>query len=226
MSCIASNIESLVTADDLPARLACALAGRDRRCRSGGRRDGGRFAHELSYGRHFGPAPATARPAAVIALLFRRGGRWHIPLTQRPDHLRHGGQFSLPGGTVESGESSAAAAVRELAEELGANFRGDMIGQLPDCYVYASDFLVTPWLAATTADVHWSPQAGEVERVVELPLEVLLDPQSVDSMTIERGPLTFRAPCIRFGEDCIWGATAIILAELAGLLQAVRCNMT
>ena len=38
------------------------------------------------------------------------------------------------------------------------------------------------------------------------------------SMTIERGPLKFQAPCIQFGEDRIWGATAIILDELANIL--------
>jgi 8-oxo-dGTP pyrophosphatase MutT (NUDIX family) len=215
MSCIASNIESLSTADDLPERLAAAL----RKNRPTHADDSRRFAPELSYGRHFGPAPATARPAAVIALLFRRGGRWHLPLTQRPDHLRHGGQISLPGGIVEPGESAADAAIRELVEELGARVPCDMLGQLQDCYVYASDFQITPWLAATTHEMNWLPQAQEVERVVELPLDVLLDRHAIHSMKIERGPLTFLAPCYRFGQDRIWGATAIILAELAGLLR-------
>jgi 8-oxo-dGTP pyrophosphatase MutT (NUDIX family) len=215
MSCIASNIESLATADDLPAKLAHALEHRDPT-----RREGRRFAPELSYGRHFGPAPATARAAAVMVLLFRRDGRWHIPLTERPQTLlHHGGQISLPGGTIEPVESSARAAIRELTEELGAGVQRDMIGQLQDCYVYASDFLVTPWLAATNAQVNWSPQPDEVARVLELPLEVLLDAKSFDSIDIQRGPRSFRAPCIRFGEDCIWGATAIILAELAGLIR-------
>jgi 8-oxo-dGTP pyrophosphatase MutT (NUDIX family) len=215
MSCTASNIESLSAADDLPERLAAALHRRGPAHAD----DGRRFAPELSYGRHFGPAPATARPAAVITLLVRRGGRWHVPLTQRPDQLRHGGQISLPGGIVEPGESSADAAIRELEEELGTSLPCHMIGQLQNCYVYASDFLISPWLAATTHEPKWTPQADEVERVVELPLAVLLDPQSVDSMTIKRGPLTFRAPCFRFGKDCIWGATAIILAELADLIR-------
>lgn len=215
MSCTASNTDWLTSADDLPERLAVALKRREPP-----RRDGRRFAPELSYGRHFGPAPETARRAAVIVLLFRRGGHWHVPLTQRPNTLlRHGGQISLPGGTVEPDESSADAAVRELVEELGANLQCDVIGPMHDCYVYVSDFLVTPWLAATREEMQWRQCAGEVERVVELPLDVLLNPNSTGSMTIERGPLMFRAPCIRLGEDCIWGATAIILDELANLLR-------
>jgi 8-oxo-dGTP pyrophosphatase MutT (NUDIX family) len=215
MSCTASNTDSLTSANDLPERLAIALARRN-----SARHEGRRFAPGLSYGRHFGPAPNTARPAAVIVLLFRRAGSWHVPLTQRPSTLlRHGGQISLPGGTIEPGESSQAAAARELVEELGTSARCDIIGRLNDCYVYASDFLVTPWLAATPDNVTWTPQASEVERVVEFPLDVLLDPRSAGSMTIERGPFTFSAPCIQYGEDCIWGATAIILDQLADLLQ-------
>jgi 8-oxo-dGTP pyrophosphatase MutT (NUDIX family) len=207
----------LSTADDLPARLIAALP----QCRQSRSIGGRRFAPELSYGRHFGPAPASARPAAVLVLLLRRAGRWHIPLTERPDHLRHGGQISLPGGIVEQDESSADAALRELAEELGAQAPCDMIGQLQNCYVFASNFLITPWLAATTQELNWVPQADEVERVVELPLDVLLDPKFVGSMTIDRGPLAFHAPCYQFGQDCIWGATAIILAELAELIRSV-----
>jgi 8-oxo-dGTP pyrophosphatase MutT (NUDIX family) len=216
MSCIVSNVDSLTTADDLPEQLAIAV-----KRRAPSFRESRRFAPELSYGRHFGPAPLTARRAAVMVLLFRRAGCWHVPLTRRPSTLaRHGGQISLPGGTLEPGESSADAAERELAEELGTDLQCDMIGQLQPVYVYVSEFLVSPWLATTTEEVGWCPQAGEVERVVELPLEALLDPKNIGSMAIERGPLRFRAPCIQFGEDCIWGATAIILDELASLLRS------
>jgi 8-oxo-dGTP pyrophosphatase MutT (NUDIX family) len=221
MSCTSSNRESLANADDLPERLAAALR-RHPRARSD---DGRRFAPELSYGRHFGPASFTARPAAVIMLLVRRNGRWHIPLTERPNTLlHHGGQISLPGGTVEPGESSADAALRELAEELGVCSPCEMIGQLPGVYVYASDFLVTPWLAATPHIASWNPRASEVERILELPLDVLLDPQAVGAMMIDRGPISFRAPCFRFADDSIWGATAIILAELAGLLRTATAG--
>jgi 8-oxo-dGTP pyrophosphatase MutT (NUDIX family) len=217
MSCTTSSIDSLSTADDLPARLIAALP-QHRQTRSVG---GRRFAPQLSYGRHFGPAPASARPAAVLVLLLRRAGRWHIPLTERPDHLRHGGQISLPGGIVEQDELSADAALREFAEELGTQAPCDVIGQLQNCYVFASNFLITPWLAATTQEPNWIPQADEVERVLELPLDVLLDPHAIGSMAIERGPLAFHAPCYQFGQDSIWGATAIILAELAELIRSV-----
>ncbi len=79
-----------------------------------------RFAPPLSYGRHFGPPAHDARPAAVMVFLYPRDGQWHLPLTVRPDTmLSHAGQISFPGGMVEAGEATRAAALRELEEELG-----------------------------------------------------------------------------------------------------------
>ena len=215
MSSIESKIEMLATAADLPARLAASLHG-------GHRADAwrSRMSPQLSYGRHAGPAPCTARAAAVLLLLFRRGGRWHLPLTERPAALaHHGGQISLPGGAIDAGESSSAAALRELHEELGVSAEIELLGRLADCYVFASDFLITPWVAAADFEPQWRPHAREVQAVVELPLEVLLDERAIGQLTIERGPLAFHAPCFRVGTARIWGATSIILSELAGVLQ-------
>ncbi len=217
MSSIELNPPWQLTADDLPRRLAAALAEvrPARAARS-------RMSPELSYGRHGGPAPATARRAAVILLLFRRSDRWCLPLTERPATLtRHGGQISLPGGVVDAGESCSQAALRELEEELGITAPIEMLGRLADYYVFASDFLITPWVAAVTGEPVWRPYDREVQGVVELPLDVLFDQKSVGRMTIERGPLSFHAPCFRVGIACIWGATSVILAELADVLNTI-----
>src|SRR6266404_6053902 len=80
-----------------------------------------RFAPELSFGRHFGPPPESARQAAVVALLYPSGGGddlsfagWRLPLILRPEHLEHhAGQIGLPGGMIEAEESPAEAALRE-----------------------------------------------------------------------------------------------------------------
>ena len=55
--------------------------------------------------------------------------------------------------------------------------------------------------------------------VVELPLDVLLDDQAVGRLTVERGSLVFHAPCIQIGPARVWGATCIILNELAAVLR-------
>jgi 8-oxo-dGTP pyrophosphatase MutT (NUDIX family) len=225
-------MNGIAIADDLPARLtdmlgaAAGVAGGPTIARFNGDRAlrspplAWQMSPDLSFGRHAGPAPVTARAAAVMLLLFRRDGRWRVPLTQRPAGLvRHGGQISLPGGRIEPGETVDAAARRELAEELGIESQVDLLGPLPQCYVYASDYVVAPRVAVTAAEPIWRPDASEVERVVELPLDVLTDPASIGRMSIQRGPLVLHAPCFMFGGDRIWGATAVILAELADMLR-------
>jgi 8-oxo-dGTP pyrophosphatase MutT (NUDIX family) len=175
---------------------------------------------EMSYGRHAGPAPTTARLAAVMVLLFRRAGHWYLPLTERPATLsRHGGQISLPGGALDLGESSMDAALRELYEELGVDDQVGLLGRLADCYVFASNYIVTPWVGVTSAEPSWRPANHEVQNVVELSLDMLFDEHAIGQMTVRRGPLVFRAPCLPVGSACIWGATSVILSELAGVLQ-------
>jgi 8-oxo-dGTP pyrophosphatase MutT (NUDIX family) len=162
-----------------------------------------------------------------MLLLFRRNGKWHLPLTERPDTLtRHAGQISLPGGAIDVGESSTGAALRELHEELGFDAPVTVLGQLADCYVFASDFLVTPWIAASTHELApiWQPHDHEVKHVIELPIELLLNNHAIGKLTIERGPLTFQAPCYELGSTRVWGATSIILDELAGLLRQLLEN--
>src|SRR5688572_17355351 len=122
---MATMFELLQTAD-LPERIAAALG--DGHGVAAARV---RMSPELSYGRHAGPAPHTARQAAVIVLLFRRDGRWHIPLTERSATLtKHAGQISLPGGSIDEGESSSETAVRELGEELGITTGVQLMGRL------------------------------------------------------------------------------------------------
>lgn len=212
-----SKIHELLRATDLPERMAVALTERrPSRC------DGDRFAPELSYGRHFGPPPIDARPAAVIALLFRCDDSWHVPLTVRHTALgQHAGQISMPGGSVDAGETPAAAARRELDEELGVSDGIELVGELAATYVYVSNFLVSPFVAVARSRPNWRPHDGEVERVVELPLATLFDPSCAGNITIERGPVQFRAPCVHVGEDCVWGATSIILGQLAGALRQI-----
>jgi 8-oxo-dGTP pyrophosphatase MutT (NUDIX family) len=217
MSFTESIMERLATNLNLPKRISGAL--RDERHAA---HAGSRMSPEMSYGRHAGPAPPTARAAAVILLLFRRSGHWYLPLTERPPTLlRHGGQISLPGGRVDPGETSSQAAARELEEELGIAQCVEILGRLADCYVFASDFVITPWVAATFVEPQWRPHDREVKSVVELPLEALLDERAIGRTTIARGPLVFSAPCLKHGNACIWGATSVILGEFADVVRAL-----
>jgi 8-oxo-dGTP pyrophosphatase MutT (NUDIX family) len=174
------------------------------------------FQPELSFGRHRGPAPAGVRPAAVLALLYPHEDAWHIPLILRPVHMPdHAGQVSFPGGAIEPGESSRDAAVREYVEETGADADGlQILGQLSPLYLFASNFQITPWVAATDRVPAWSPNVGEVDHLLEIPLSHLADPHTSDHLERRQRGLAFRAPCYVWQNQRIWGATSMILAEL------------
>jgi 8-oxo-dGTP pyrophosphatase MutT (NUDIX family) len=175
----------------------------------------------LSYGRHFGPPAPSARQAAVVVLLEPRGGEWTIPLTVRPDHLPdHPGQVSLPGGRLEAGESHQQAAEREFFEELGCELQpGQILGELLPLYVYHSDYYVRSFIAISQRLFDYRPCTREVARLIHLPLAALAEPQPAVAQQFSRGLASWTAPTITGGGATIWGATAIILAELTALLQ-------
>lgn len=178
-----------------------------------------RFEPELAYGRHAGPAPDSAREAAVVILIYPGADGVCIPLTARPSHLtRHAGQVSLPGGMREPGETSDEAALRELEEELGVRAQNvRLLGQLTELYLFVTDSRVVPWVAWAEERPHFRVDAHEVEELFEAPLTHLADPANHTLVWREHRRLRFRAPAIRCGNQLIWGATSMILSELLAL---------
>jgi 8-oxo-dGTP pyrophosphatase MutT (NUDIX family) len=206
---------------DLPTRLGEVLAAP-----LAGRAAHARYEPELAFGRHGGPVPRSARAAAVAILLYERAGIWRLPLTVRPPHLaNHGGQISLPGGLVEPGESTAAAALRELEEELGVAADAiAVVGSLSPLYLYVTDFVITPHLAVAAGVPQFRPNADEVAEVIDLPVGTLLDDSTPRRVERRVRGLRFSAPALCLGGHEVWGATAMILAELADVLVAAQAE--
>ena len=66
-------------------------------------------------------------------------------LTRRSSQLRnHPGQWALPGGRMDGGESAERAALREMSEEVGVNLQEEhVLGRLDD-FITRSGYIMTP----------------------------------------------------------------------------------
>lgn len=82
-------------------------------------------------------------------------------LTRRALHLRkHAGQWALPGGRIDAGETAEQAALREMAEEVGLELGEDaVLGRLDD-FVTRSGFVITPVVIWAGAAKHIFAQPG------------------------------------------------------------------
>jgi 8-oxo-dGTP pyrophosphatase MutT (NUDIX family) len=185
-----------------------------------------RFEPALCYGRHFGPPTTRARAASVLVLLYPHEGDWRLPLTVRPATLvAHAGQISLPGGSVDPGETGPQAALRELEEELGVSRAEiELLGGLSPLYVFVSEFLVTPWVAVARERPAWAPSPFEVAELLELPLAHLLDPANQGRHARRQRGVELSAPHFLYGRHRIWGATSMILAELAAIIKEMEAR--
>lgn len=100
--------------------------------------------------------PGLARPSgwstAPALLLTRRAARLNS----------HAGQWALPGGRMDEGETAEDTARRELAEEVGLQLDGAaVIGRLDD-YATRSGYVITPVLMWGGQARHLQPNEAEV----------------------------------------------------------------
>ena len=119
------------------------------------------------------PAPALKRAAVAIALVEADDapGGTALLLTLRAAGLRaHRGQWALPGGRCDEGETSVQASLRELHEELGLELGPDDVLGLLDDYPTRSGYLITPVVVWAAAGASLSPNPAEVASVHRIAL--------------------------------------------------------
>ncbi len=119
----------------------------------------------------------SLRHAAVVLAVVEHDDRPHdaaILLTRRPKNIaRHSGQFALPGGKVDSGETTVQAALRELHEELGVEVDSkQVIGRLDD-YPTRSQFRISPIVVWLGSNCILAPSPDEVALVFRIPFAEL-----------------------------------------------------
>ena len=164
----------------------------------------------------------TCRKAGVLSVLFPMGLETGLLLTKRRETLsQHAGQISFPGGRNEPDESLRETALRETREEVGLlPDYIDVVGELSPLYISVSNFCVYPFIGAVDfAPEDLEPQTSEVQKIIALPLAKLADPanKQVERWTLRDTPVD--VPFYRVEEEIIWGATAMMIAELLEVLD-------
>ena len=162
--------------------------------------------------------------AAVLLPIIDRGGP-HILFTKKSDAVpHHKGQFSFPGGVCEERDASRVeTALREAWEEIGLPPHAvEVLGLLDDTATRATPFIITPVVGIVREAVDLKPDGREIERVIEVPLELLRDPAIFRTEIWERSGESHDVHFFRVSvEDVVWGATARILRQFLDLLDEV-----
>ncbi|MFM8437065.1 MAG: NUDIX hydrolase [Candidatus Kapaibacterium sp.] len=159
--------------------------------------------------------PAGARENAVLLVLCEAGDGPAILLTLRSAHVNtHKGQWSLPGGRMEAGETIVEAALRETEEEVGiAKESLQVLGRLTSLYTPPSHSIIHPVVAWWSGSDRMKSNAVEVEETLLAPVSSLFHHHAIEEewdyqgtpMIVPQWKIHPRAP--------LWGATAIIVSE-------------
>ena len=169
----------------------------------------------------------TLRPAAALLLIYPHDGTWHVPLTVRGSTLRHHtGQVSLPGGRLDLGETVEQAALREAHEEVGVvPSEVELLGRLTSLPVFVSGHLLHPVVGFAPQRPKFSLASHEVERLIEVPVALLREPDRVlweERTRILPPQGVMNVPYFDVLDARVWGATAMVLAEFVALVEELE----
>jgi len=163
-------------------------------------------------------------PAAVLVLFYPKDDEMYTVLIERPQYDGvHSGQIAFPGGKKEPFDRSLyETAVRETREELGITGNDiTPLRRLTAVKIPVSAYKVTPFAAYARHTPRFDPDPREVRRVLEIPLEKLLrTPWEKETRYYENRPYTVYY--LPFGAHKIWGATAMVIAELRDLFDRAQ----
>ena len=111
-----------------------------------------------------GLAWSDQNPQEVAIVLTRRSARLN----------KHAGQWALPGGRMDEGETAVVAALRELDEEVGLALDSSSVLGVLDSYPTRSGFSILPVVIWGGKQPRLEPNPDEVASIHRLPARELL----------------------------------------------------
>ena len=156
---------------------------------------------------------AELRHAAVALAVYDNHGEAAVIVTKRSHRLReHKGQWALPGGRIDSGESATQAALRELHEEVNLELTEQHVLGVLDDYVTRSGYVITPIVVwADIDDRHLKPNPDEVASIHPFTFSEL---SRKDSPNLESIPQSDRQVLsMNYLDDVLYAPTAAMLYQ-------------
>lgn len=171
--------------------------------------------------------PEDARESAVLALLFPLEEELNLMLIKRvEDGKPHSGQISFPGGRRDpEDESLQVTALRETFEEVGIPSSSiEVLGKLSQLYIPVSNSNVHPYVGYMHSITESRINDAEVQYILEVPVKELFLPERKTIRHIRPSAfpeMLIKAPAYLLDDDhVIWGATAMMIAELEEVMQS------
>jgi 8-oxo-dGTP pyrophosphatase MutT (NUDIX family) len=168
-----------------------------------------------------------ARNSAVLVVLHDTGTGGvdgvEALFTKRAKHLRnHKGEISFPGGRMEPGETPAETALREAWEEVALDpALVTVVGELDHLSTVVSNSYIVPVVATVAERPELRPHAGEVDRILWVPLDELARGDTYREEWWGIGDLERPIHFFELDDETIWGATARMLHQLLRLAHGV-----
>lgn len=163
------------------------------------------------------------REGAVLVLLYPQAAVWHTALIVRPTYDGvHSGQVAFPGGKRDPDDRDLVfTALREAEEEVGVVPASvELLGQLSEVYIPPSNFLVRPYVGVASERPLFRLDPREVDALLEVPVSHFLSDAAVGKYPIRLSTgLQMKVDAFDVNGHLVWGATAMMLAELRAVLN-------